>query len=109
MSTETTTPSAAVLRKLAASVASDLAHAPIRSSNYHKLSALTTRFVALEKTMLDTSDTVRRAIGHAEELMHEARKWDSIAAEGGTLGTVMDESMNRVAGIDASSPASHSQ
>lgn len=58
---------------------------------------------------METSDMVGKAMGHAEELMEEARKWDSIAEEGGSLGTVMDESMSRVAGVDSTNSNSTEQ
>jgi len=59
--------------------------------------------------MMETSEMVGKAMTHAEELMDEARKWDSISEEGGSLGIVMDESMTRVAGVDQISATDSSQ
>lgn len=101
MSNETTSPSAAVLRNLATSVALDLAHAPLKSRHYERLMNLTRQYLALEKTMTSTSEMVKRAMGHAEELMEEARIWQSISEERGTLASGLDQSMTRVSGVNA--------
>lgn len=105
MSKETTSPSAALLRKLASSVALDIAHAPLKSKSHDRLTSLTKQFLGLEKSMTSTSDMVRIAMGHAEGLMQEARNWQTISKESGTPATVMDQSMTRVSGVDSTATA----
>lgn len=98
MSKETDTPSAAVLRQLSTSIASDLAHAPLKSKNHEKLSVLTKRFLVQEKAMAATSEMVDRAIGNAKELIKEAEKWESIAEEEDSIVVTMQESVTRISG-----------
>lgn len=51
--------------------------------------------------MAATSDQVGRAISNAEQLIEEARKWESLAEERGALAVVMDQSICRVSGVQA--------
>lgn len=101
MSSEASTPAATVLRKLASSIASDAALAPVRSANHQRLGRLTSQFVALEKTMTATSDMVERAEKHADVLAGEAAKWDSLVEGGEGLIAMLDAAR---AGISPISP-----
>lgn len=105
MSQETSSPSAAVLRKLATSIALDIAHAPLKSKSHERMIGLTKQFLGLEKGMMTTAEMVGQAMGHANELLKEAENWKSISEEGGTLATVMDQSMIRVSGVDGAATA----
>lgn len=94
---EAASSSAAVLRDLCTSVAQDIAHAPLKSGHYIRLTTLTKQMLALERTMATTSEQVGHAIAHANELTREAATWRTLA-ERGTLAGVLDGSMRRVAG-----------
>lgn len=100
MNKDTTSPSAAVLRSVASSVALDLAHAPLKSKHHDRLTNLTKQHIALEKSMTLTSEMVTKALGHADQLIREARNWHAIAEEGLGLTTDVEQSMSRIAGVD---------
>lgn len=102
MSISSDASSAAVLRNLTASIASDLAHAPLKSQNHANLISLTSRFLTMEKVMIQTSDNVANAIAHAHHLLSDARAWQSISEEGGSLRSAMHLSICRIEG-----PLSH--
>lgn len=100
MNKDTTSPSAAVLRSVASSVALDLAHAPLKSKHHDRLTNLTKQYVALEKSMTHTSEMVTKAMRHADELIREAKTWRAISEEGSSLASGVEQSMNRVSGVD---------
>lgn len=98
MSNETNTPSAAKLRLSAATIASDIAHAPIQSRHHETLHKLNGDLIALEKTMASTSDTLTLAIAQAQDLVMESHRWSSTMYNSETLRAALDHSLISVSG-----------
>lgn len=98
MSQEADMPSAAKLRHSASTIASDIAHAPLKSQHHEALHELNAHLQSLEKTMATTSDTLTSAIAHAQDLVMEAQRWSSTLYNSDALRAALDRSLTSVAG-----------
>lgn len=96
---ETNTTSAARLRHTAATIASDLAHAPLRNRHYEELKRLNAETMSLEKTLTTTSDTLTSAITSAQDLVMETHRWTRTAYDNATVRTALDHSLASIEGL----------
>lgn len=96
---ETNTTSAARLRYIAATIASDIAHAPLRNRQYEELKRVNTEFVSLEKTLTATSDTLTSAIASVQDLVMETHRWTRTAYDDATVRTALDHSLMSIEGL----------
>lgn len=103
---ETNTTSAARLRHTAATIASDLAHAPLRNRHYEELKRLNAETVSLEKTLTATSNTLTSTITNVQDLLMETHRWTRTAYDNATVRSALDHSLASIEGLQdvATSP-----
>lgn len=104
MITDTQTPSAAKLRHVAATIAQDIAHAPIKNRNHKAIQKLNSQLQSMDKTMTATSHTIAIAISHTQDLA-EAHRWSSMGANGQPIINTIDQSLATMLGRAFSSKA----
>lgn len=98
MSDEANTPSAAKLRHSASTIASDIAHAPLKSQHHETLHKLNADLQMLEKTMTTTSDTLTGAIAHVQDLVMESQRWSATIYNSDALRAALDHSLTSISG-----------
>lgn len=69
MNNEKHTTTAAKLRHTAASIATDIANAPLKNRHHEALVRLNAHFLTLEKSMLSTSDSLSSTVSSAQDLV----------------------------------------
>lgn len=102
MSVETHTTNAAKLRHTAAVIATDIAQAPLHTRQHRTLVSLNSQFVALDKTLTATSDTLTSTIARAQDLVMEALRWSSASYNGASLRAALDHSLASIDGRELS-------
>ncbi len=84
-------PPSAALRRIAESVADEIGQAPIRSHNAQALSQTIQEFVALERSMTSTAETVRKAERSLESLRKDVQKLESAPDATAALNSKLEE------------------